>query len=277
MTSSSNTFSLPCYRRLQKEMGELDAMVEMTELAARYFVAAAANKTSVKDFVAAASKSHGVCVNVSELASFQTHLYRHHIVVVYESADRFFTNLRREHLDLLSRENSGDAKGIDKLSLALKNMKQSTHEMQRFVGKDLISLFLYYRAVRNWVLHEDQCVVETVEAEFENLIPWSPENEKEYKKLTAPNSPEKLCFDDFVLFSRIAKTIGERFSQASIPQGDEWSSVLDGHSPIFKKLAGNTTRIRKKISVNLKTVFGLDTTTADQIAFEIEQKHDSLM
>jgi len=277
MNSPSKTFSLPCYRQLQKEMGELDAMVEMTELAARYFVAAAANDTSVKDFVAAASKSHGVCVNVSELESFQTHLYRHHIVVVYESADRFLSNLRREHLDLLCHEYSGDAKGIDKLSLALKNMKQTTHEMQRFVGKDLISRFHYYRAVRNWVLHEEECVIEKVESAFEKLVSWSPENEKEYVKLAAPSPPEELCFDDFVLFSRISKTIGERLSQASMPDGDEWCNVVDGHATIFRKLAGNTPRIQKKVAVSLKTVFGLDTTTSDQIAIEIVQKHDSLM
>jgi hypothetical protein len=73
-------------------------------------------------------------------------------VTVYQSAECFLHDFRREHVGLYNKEWAGDANNVDPLTVALRNVTESEATSAKAVGHDLISRFQYYRSVRNWVV-----------------------------------------------------------------------------------------------------------------------------
>jgi len=74
MNPMRKSFSFPSYRRLCRCLGETDALVELTELAARSFLATAKQSKGIATFVSTASSEHGIRVNLSEVDCFSSHL-----------------------------------------------------------------------------------------------------------------------------------------------------------------------------------------------------------
>jgi hypothetical protein len=65
----------------------------------------------------------------------------------------------------------------------------------------LCQLCNYYRLIRNRAVHDLERV-ENYSKEFENLKQYNYNTDAKFSKLHAPNPYEKICFDDFVMFSR---------------------------------------------------------------------------
>src|SRR5262245_39638247 len=139
VTGNVASFSFPSCRRLFRYLGEADAMNEITELAARSFLHNAAQSDNIPAFISAASKQHGVCVNLSELACHSHHLARSYIVTVYQSAECFLREFRSEHRQLYRKEWTGDGENIDALTLTLRNIVPIHEDPENRIGRDLIS------------------------------------------------------------------------------------------------------------------------------------------
>jgi hypothetical protein len=242
-------------------------MVELTELAVRSFTSAAEKSGSIGPFVSAKSQEHGVRVNPSELMSLRRHLYRHYVVIVYQSAELFLHEFRREHVGLHGREWKGDADDTDPLTVTLKNITASEAQA---VGEDLITRFQYYRVVRNWAVHAKESDIEKPKARYDEISQYANENKERFGPVAAPNPPDKLTFDDFILFSRLTKCIAQRLCLAAFPPENHWITSFDVKR--FKRLIRNQPRMRNAIAGRLRTEFGLDAETANWIAEEIAEK-----
>lgn len=276
MNKSRESFSFPSCRNLCRYLGEADAMVELTELATRSFTAEAAAYGDVEKFVRAASERFGIRVNLSEVDSLQRYLCRHYIVTVYESAECFLHDFRREHTGLYGREWTGDANNIDPLTLAMKNIAETEAKAATYVGQDLISRFHYYRSVRNWVVHTKQSNPSKPLARFSDIVSYSAENRDRFGPVAAPNKPGSLTFDDFILFSRLTKYVAERLSLLARPPDDHWINTLSSDMKRFRRLRMNPTRMKNSIAGRLRTEYGIDAPTADWIAQELQENQDSL-
>jgi hypothetical protein len=264
---SGESFSFPSYRRLRRYLGETDAMVELTELAARAFVASAEQSGDIQAFVQRTSDSFNVRVNLPEVSQLLRHLHRHYIVTVYQSAECFLHEFRREHISLYRREWTGD--GDDPLTVTLNNISSSEAEATNAVGVDIVSRFHYYRSVRNWVVHTKEADTSKPARKYAEIVPYAPENEAAFKALVAPNKPEQLTFDDFVCFTRITKKVAERLCSISKPANGHWHSTFDTAIKRFRRLSQNPERMRNSIAGRLRTEFGMDIATAQWIAEEI--------
>jgi hypothetical protein len=95
-------------------------MVELTELATRFFTASAKESGDVSAFVAGQSQQHRIYVNLAELNLLSRHLGRSYIVTVYQSAERFLHEFGKEHVALYQKEWLADANNIDPLTVALR-------------------------------------------------------------------------------------------------------------------------------------------------------------
>ena len=266
----ATSFSFPSYRNLGRYLGGTDAMVELTELAARSFLAAARESGNSTAHVSAASAKHGVRVNLSEVDSLAVHLNRSYIVTVYHSVERFLHEFREEHVALYQREWTGDAKGLDPLTITLKNITESQAKAEAELGSDLITRFHYYRIVRNWIVHTKDSDTQKPQSRFANIVPYSAEHAQLFGSVKAPNRPEELSFDDFVFFSRLAKTIAEKICLISKPAQEDWNRLV---SPTdfkrFKRLSKKPGRMRHAVAGRIKTVYGMDDLTAKWIADEL--------
>lgn len=257
-------FSFPSSRRLERYLGESDAILEIDELACRFFIDAAGLSGDAKAFVAECSKKFGVCVNLAEFDSWRAHLAQRHIVAVYESAERFFKEFRREHSELHRMEWTGDEDGKSRIDLALENFAVRKDHASQTVGWDLISRFEYYRLVRNWIVHDRTRTPEKETAVLRNLPEYSDANAATLGRLTAPNSPDSLNFDDFILFSRITKLIAERFCVLGKPADDSWLLTFD-KTP-FRSLLNNKERWKNAVAGKLRTDFGMSSESAEWIS-----------
>lgn len=257
-------FSFPSSRRLTRYLGESDAILEIDELACRFFVDAANQSGDKAGFVLECSERFGVCVNLSEFDGWRAHLAQRHIVAVYESAEMFFKEFRREHSELNRREWTGDVDGKSRMTLALENVGASFDQARNVVGMDLISRFEYYRLVRNWIVHDKERNPEKETKALESLSPYSASNSTALGRLVAPNCPNALNFDDFILFSRVTKLVAERLNDLGTPSQDSWVSTFDLKP--FKSLLKKPDRMRNAVSGKLRTEFGMNHEAAEWIS-----------
>lgn len=272
MSIQNKPFSFPSFRRLWKYMGEADAMIELTELAALSFTSDAAASGNVDKFVATTSKKYGVCVNLPEVTMLHKHLYRHYIVTVYQSAECFLHEFRREHVGLYGKDWKGDANNIDPLTVALRNVSESEATAAEAIGNDLISRFQYYRFVRNWVVHTKESDVSKPQEKYEQIIEYSKDNVERYATVKAPNRPEDLSFDDFIFFSRLTKDLAEKLCEVARPPEEHWFTAFHASLGRFKRLSLNPKRMKNAISGRLRTEYGMDDSTANWIAEELQRQ-----
>lgn len=257
-------FSFPSSRRLVRYLGESDAILEIDELACRFFVDAAKHSGDTEAFVKTCSENFGVCVNLSEFDSWRAHLAQRHIVSVYESAERFFKEFRKEHSELHQREWIGDADGKSRMTVALENVGASKEQAERGVGLDLISRFEYYRLVRNWIVHDKARNPEKETEVLESLVKYGDANAAALGRLAAPNRPDSLGFDDFILFSRVTKLVAERLNDLGKPSEESWISTFDLKP--FKCLLTKPERLRNAVAGKLRTEFGMNSEAAEWIS-----------
>jgi hypothetical protein len=267
MIGTPTTFSFPSKRRLYRYLGETDALVELTELATRSFMSSAKQSGDVSEFVRAQSQQHGVRVNLAELDLVSRHLGRSYIVSVYQSAERFLHEFRKEHRALYAKDWTGDGDDVDPLTVALRNVDTSEAEAEKRIGSDLISRFQYYRIARNWVVHTKESDVSKPQARFAEIVPYSVEHQDKFGSLKAPNPPSEVGFDDFIFFSRLTKLIAEKLCRIAEPPLDHWVRKF----PLgrFKRLEKNPSRMRNAVTGRLRTEYGMDTATAQWIADEL--------
>jgi hypothetical protein len=254
-------------RKLFRYLGETDALVELTELAARSFISSARQSGNVAAFVEEQSCQHHVRVNMGEVDVLIDHLSRSYIVTVYQSAERFLHEFRKEHRALYGKEWVGDADDVDPLTVALRNVAATEIEAEKRLGSDLVSRFQYYRLVRNWIVHTKASDITKPQAAFDRITPYSTECVGQFDSVKAPNRPDELCFDDFVLFSRLTKKLAEKLCRIAEPPADHWLRSFPVNR--FKRLEQNPIRMKNAVSGRLRTEYGMDAATAMWIAEEI--------
>lgn len=257
-------FSFPSSRRLARYLGESDAVLEIDELACRFFMGAAGLSGDAKAFVAECSKKHGVTVNLAEFDAWQAHLAQRRIVAVYESAERFLNEFRKEHSALHGQVWSERKDGVTLIDHVLANVGQTTEQARKVVGMDLISRFEYYRLVRNWITHDRARSPAKERAGLAALPEYSDANIADLGRLSAPNPPDSLNFDDFLLFSRVTKLVAARLNILGSPSEDSWLSIFDMKP--FKPLTKNPERLKNAVAGRLRTEYGLTSEAAERIS-----------
>lgn len=259
------SFTFPSYRNLYRYLGETDALVELTELACRSFQDAARRSPDASAFIASESERFGIRVNLSEVELLSRHLARNYIVTVYQSAERFLHEFRKEHRALYRRDWSGVTEDADPLTVALKNLSSVSPEAD--IGEDLITRFQYYRIVRNWVVHTRGSDSSKPQGKFDEIVPYASERQRLKCPLPPTNRPDALTFDDFICFSRVTKLIAEKICTIEKPPDNHWLAAFP--MARFKRFRTKPGRMKNAIAGYLRTEFGMDSETARWIAEEL--------
>lgn len=252
---SGLTYSLACYRRLKRYLGESDAMTEVVELAIRHFLQLASADQG--RFVQEQSERYGVRVNPSELSYVQRHFSEHCIGTVYGAFERFFEDLRDEHCAATGTQWPDREKGEDQLSWSLRSISIQT-------DPGLIGIANYYRLVRNWIAHGRTSNSNSLEQLLEDLPPLKQESEALLSPLAGPNPPCKLEFDDFIVYSRVVKAIAFDLSRFRIPPPEAWPQKHDTSK--LNKLKRNPSRRRQALISAIRSEYGLDLQSAENYA-----------
>jgi hypothetical protein len=103
------------------------------------------------------------------------------------------------------------------------------------VGKLEVDLFEYYRGVRNLIMHDpegDQR--KTHQRTCKDL--QTRVKDSSYSTLQAPNPIDKVCFDDFVLFTRTGKQLAANLCTMTNPTDDEFAASARNDVSLMKKV-----------------------------------------
>ncbi|MCI2105276.1 MAG: hypothetical protein LKK00_00945 [Intestinimonas sp.] len=129
--------------------------------------------------------------------------------------------------------------------------------------KPMYALCEYYRLVRNSAVH-DLCNVETHSSEYKRLSDYDFKKDTKYSKLTAPNSYEKISFDDFILFARSCVELATYLYENC--EFDYIKIVADiPNQQLAKWKKYKPERRKHSICLYMKTYFKVDTNFKSQL------------
>lgn len=253
-------FRFPCYRDLKRQLGELDALSECVELATRELVARAGATPDQHAYLGTQSEHHGIRVNKLDVPSIRPHLARMYILTVHQCLEDFLLRMQDEHPG--GRHWDMD----DKADRPREDRATKIARAVRFKHTLAFEICQHYRAIRNATMHPSARAKLLASGETATALQEQVNRDPSLQRLDAPKGYDAVTFDDFVLFSRSAKTLAEELCKAAQPTDDE---MADDVTTMTKKLAGklakNPRRLAKARSGFLRTKYSLSEAEADRI------------
>jgi hypothetical protein len=148
----TTSFRFHAYRELKRTLGEINAVVETTELAMRSFVAQAKLAADTDTFIKNLSILHGVRVDKLDLQVLTRQMNHFYIVSVHQHFETFLKSFKKEHPRTVWESVDNDPLLKDVLS----SFSPRTYkDMLEAMGRLETDLADYYRNVRNAVAHGD--------------------------------------------------------------------------------------------------------------------------
>lgn len=254
-------FKYKAYDNLLLELGRNDYVVEITELATRDFINTIQNSFSPEKLVKAKCKEYGIMVSFDKSNIFYNQLMLSHIASVYHFAETFLYELQVEY-NSFSNENwkfHKDKDRIDQTKLdqtltffKSKNRFNQTDKIEPY----LIDIFVYYHQLRVFYSHRSTVSKGEISKKWNNAkTHFEKDNELQtkYKITNKPKDIESLDFEDFFLFTQIAKELCLKISSLCFPEPEGLAGILE-----LKKLKKHSDKeIRlSRIESYLKTNFG---------------------
>lgn len=264
---SKLSFTLPVYRDLKTRLGYYDSITELNELAIRELIKAAGNDDTPGQYIQNLSKEHGIHVNFSEFSKeLSAIMSQSYIVTIYQSADLFLREYQREHCFIHGVTWSYEEvkKGGTRLEQAFRNTEKNYDILNTLDYK----IYDYYRLVRNFVVHPNIKDKETIKLlQNELILEKSFINEK-YKVESAPSKIDEICFEDFVLFTKVVKELARILCELAKPSSKKIIVSLNINK--FSKIRNNHNRFVKAISNKLRIEYDLNEHEIAEILEEVD-------
>lgn len=198
----STGFRFQAYVTLKRRLGEYDAIVEFTELAVRDLLN--------RDELAVASSKHGIRVDSNQIfrdSLFVSRRTQFYILSVYQQAELFIDELLEDLPQGREwKESSNTARRDDEAQLTWLLRAMKTSGLNDFSDgfAVLVSLFDYYRLVRNAFMHEGQ-ETRALSEKYRKL--GEVASNIADMELSFPKKYDQLDFNDFLSFTRVVKSI----------------------------------------------------------------------
>jgi hypothetical protein len=204
-----NRFRLTCYLRLKRELGQIDACVECLEIAVREFLRQCDISERPSRTVQDLSRKHGIRVDAVDVARFRCQSVGLQLIGVTQVFETFLDSFLREHPRLGSRDGRKDSETV--LDFVIRRLEPASMKRQQLKDSLDYRLYDYYRLLRNDLAHSGVGLEEVGHSGSRGKLLDGLRTEcagcDEYRALKAPNPPASVSFDDYVLFTRVAKRL----------------------------------------------------------------------
>jgi hypothetical protein len=241
------------YDELHQRLGHGDGMAEVIEVARRDFVDAATASGDARGYLSARARAQGIVVEELDVANLPARAAVLYIVGAYQQLDGFLKDLVAEADAAFERTSRGRTDKEAPIDWALDVLPGGRARNARRIGEERHAALEYYRTVRNAFTHKVKQA--TVEAALRRAEEFSPVFNADLK-LNAPNAPDALTLDDFLLFTRMIKYVATDLCRIARPDRAvvrahverdldglrkfrtwDWNTVGDGKAA--KRLAGH--------------------------------------
>jgi len=253
-------FGMSLYNQLKLELGEIDASAACLELAMREFIAASKRFSSSTAFVQQLSQQHGIRVDVFDIGLFVRRGAALRIIGVTQAFEGFIDRYIESHPRIQDKE--GRKKGELLLNFVVRKMGSPKSTVDSLTDSLDYKLYSYYRQLRNGIAHQTTATQSATALSLLHPLQTETHNDPRYVRLAAPNDPQGLTFDDYVLFSRAAKAVAANLCQIgglSEQEIVEWLETKRDRS-------GSLIRQANHVRTLLRIAFGLDRQAAETFA-----------
>lgn len=255
------SFRLPCYLRLKRELGEIDACAECQEIAVREFLHNCKNAADPASIIQRLSRIHGIRVDSVDLERFAQCNTELQLVAVTQAFEVFLNDYIGEHPRLGSRESRDHQETL--LDFIVRRLKIAPGASRALRQSLEYRVYNYYRVLRNTVAHGARSGAAVASAKNRGLdqLKRDCESCSEYQRLDAPNSETLLSFDDYVLFTRASKRLALHLCELGSFSHEELLNWARGHY----RRRGSIERRANAIKTGLRSEFGVSYEKADPI------------
>lgn len=255
-------FRLNCISELYKNLGRYDAIVEFTEISIRDFIEQARISGDFDKYLQQKSIQHGIRVNSIDKTIYRARISQSYILSVNQTAELFLHQFRDEHIELYNAPWKIDDSTESLLTKTIRKITKINKANLHF-GNHRLSVYNYYRLVRNKYSHS-RISDSKLDLEYQSVKKFIDEIQHDYPGLNAPNSFDKISFDDFILFSRIVKDIADKLNDLVKPTNEQ---IKDYYlrKDLFKKLNENVIRKKNALKGHMLSNFGIEESQANEI------------
>lgn len=208
-----------CYRQLLDTLGHGDGMAEVIEVACRDFLEAAQASGDLGSYIKTRSAHHKIVAYELDIENLPARAATLYIVGAYQQLERFLLDLIDESDEVGGRKSRERTDKEAALDWALDVLPGGRAANIRKIWVELYAILEYYRAVRNRFLHTRK-KASGVDKAFKEADYWSPIYAADFG-LKAPNAPDALTLDDFLLFTRGIKYVAVHLCRVACPTPEE--------------------------------------------------------
>lgn len=257
-------FRLKSVAELRKELGQYDAVVQLTEVSVRDFIDNAKKHGSIKEYITEQSQKYNIRTNDVEMDLLMNRLPLQYIASVQQYAEYFFYKFKLDYEELFDfKIELGDSNDafLEKLITKLPYNKK---KLLTEVGEVHYDIIKYYKKVRNKYSHYFQISDSSIKTEFDKLLLKKEEIIEKYELTNVPNDYENLNFNDFMLFTRALKYFANNLCDFIKPNDDLIIEHLKRKK--FKlNLLNKETRYKTALKMYLMHEFGIEDSNIDYI------------
>lgn len=196
---------------MYKELGDQDACVQLQELSVHYLEQCAADKgESVRDFLRELYQASSIPHGTHSFEQMRAVASTSYLLVTYALFERMVRGCIRAYqsrypeVEATWSEKNAAGEQLPPLPKLVFNALPK-HKKQ-LVAPPEYKLLEYYRVVRVAGTHVDGKTLERAEKAFRALSPADSQHFRTYSQITqAPNTPDKISFEDFRLYTRAIK------------------------------------------------------------------------
>lgn len=249
------------YNKFKQALGMSDSINEYIEVLLRQFEGTPHDESSFQNI----ASRYNIRVNDVDHQSAISKIRGYYIISVFQAFEAFLSQM---HSYL---------KDFGKYS-ANKNPSDS---MLKHIHKNLIGLTItseipylnylicdYYRLVRNLCTHADN--ENKVHDAYQHLLKRKSEIEALYPQLQAPNNYEKICFDDFLLYSKASKNLAKEYITNIEYDAEKFASKFDVER--FRIYRNNSKRLRSKLKLDLKVNYSIKSDDIEMIVDKLVER-----
>ena len=248
-------FKYKAYNTLLADLGRLDYVVEISEIAISDFLENLENSNDEKALLEKKSQKFGILVSLDKSNEYYNQITLGNISNVYHLAETFFYEMQTEFNDISSEFWKFEL-GKTKLDQVLKFLRDKDRINQKDKIDDyLIDTFIYYHQLRVYFSHKKTTSIAEIESKRNKAVShFNQELLEKYRIKSGPKTLKDINFEDYFLFTQIAKDLALQISSIGHPEPLGLASLKEIKR--LKKFKDKTERLKDSISSELSTKYG---------------------
>lgn len=243
-------FKYSAYNTLLSDLGRVDYVIEISEIAIRSFLKDINNAENSESFLKEKSEEHKIFVSLDSTNNYYNQVTLGHIANVYHLTETFFYELQNEYNTLSNKTWCFESKKtkLDQIITYFETKKRFNEIDQ--IEKYLYDTFVYYHQLRVYFSHKKTTTLSEINQKWEKAKSHYDVNLlKKYKINSPPKSSDKVDFEDYFLFTQISKDLALKISSICHPEPIGLSKFITG----LKKLKNE--RLYNAVENEMKTKY----------------------